>query len=189
MVELLAFAATSGLVAMLYSPEIQMYLDSGKLSDIIPQETKREEGTSSGLARKTNLDIGSLTAADGALVAGGTTGLLLLAIPRFRLAAAATLLSSFLLAQTRDNAKLITVTSGGLALFATDPVATSAAFANFLGSAASATVKSTAAAIELSTTIVGVLLTVSGGVVAYLLAPKGKGKGRTEKNRKIGNNV
>lgn len=114
-------------------------------------------------------EAGELTILDGLLVGSSTTGLVLLMTPSLRWYGAATLMASFLASRNRDNAKLIGVASSTLALTVANPPAAAAALFGFASSAAQATASSVSSAIQLSTTISGVLVAVSGAVVVYIL--------------------
>ena len=139
--------------------DIDKYLESGKVKAIAN-------------VGKENSDVGDLTAVDGVLVASSTSGLLLLMGPKTRWVGLGALLGSFLISTTRDNAKLIGVTSSALAFTATNPIAATSAAFGFLGSAASATVNSLGSAVQLSLTVTGVLVTASGAIVGYLVSSK-----------------
>ena len=141
--------------------EVGKYIESGKLVDAAPTPESKALVQATGTS--------DLTAVDGFLVASTTGGLLLFAVPGLRWVGGAALLGSFLLARNRDNAKLIATSSTALTLFATQPLATTAAAVQFLGAAGTAAASSVASAVQLSTTVVGVLVTTSGAVVGYLL--------------------
>lgn len=143
--------------------EVGKYLESGKLIDVAP--------TPESKALVTATETSELTAVDRFLVASTTGGLLMLTVPGLRWVGGAALLGSFLLSRNRDNAKLIGATGTALTLFVTQPVAFASATAQVLGAAGAATVSSVASAVQLSTTVVGVLVTSSGAIVGYLLLP------------------
>ncbi len=139
------------------------YLDSGKLIDMIPESdtTSRELVTRTG--------VGDLTGMDGALVGTSTAGLLLLLSPKFRLIGAGTLLASFLAGKDRDNAKLIAVTSSAAAAVISNPVAAIGIGIQFVEAAANTTIHGISSAIQLSTTAIGLLVTLSGAVIGYVV--------------------
>ena len=154
--------------------DLVKYFESGKLLQLIPANTPEAK------ALVTQTGVGELTAMDGVLVGSSTAGLIMLTIPGLRWFGGATLLGSFLASRTRDNAKLIGVTSTALAFTATNPVAAGAGI-GFVGAAASATAQSVGAALQLSTTVVGALVTTSGAVVGYLVS-RDPEKGKNKKN-------
>jgi hypothetical protein len=143
---------------------IKQYLDSGKLIDLLPANTSaanRQLVVSTG--------VGDLTPVDGFLVGSSTAGLLLLLNPKFRLAGGLTLLVSIFSGSQRDNAKLIAVTSAGLAATIANPLAAGKTAIGLAGVAANATMQGISSAIQLSATAIGAIVTVSGAVVGYLL--------------------
>ena len=95
--------------------QLEKYLDSGKLIDLIPANdtSSRQLVTTTG--------VGDLTPMDGALIGTSTTGLLLLN-PKFRVAGGMTLLASFITGRNRDNARVIAVTSSAVAATIANPV-------------------------------------------------------------------
>ena len=159
--------------------DIKKYFESGKLLQLIPANTPEAK------ALVVQTGVGELTAMDGVLVGSSTAGLIMLTIPGLRWYGGATLLGSFLASRTRDNAKLIGVTSTALAFTATNPVAAAGAGIGFVGAAANATAQSVGAAVQLSTTVVGALVTTSGAVVGYLVSrgvSRDTDKGKKKKN-------
>jgi hypothetical protein len=67
-------------------------------------------------------------------------------------------------------------------LVAINPVAAAGALVGVLGTATNATINSVSSAMQLSTTVVGVLVTMSGAVVGYVLVDSSKKK--KTKNRR-----
>lgn len=144
------------------------YLDKGKLIDLIPESDKpsRELVTRTGL--------GDLTALDGTLVGTSTAGMILLfkPVPGARVAGAALLLASYLAGKERSNAKFIALTSSAAAAILANPFKAAQVAIQLGGVAANTTINGVASAMQLSATAIGLLVTISGAVVGYVLLKK-----------------
>lgn len=141
------------------------YLEKGKLIDVIPHSDIKSRALveSTGLGDLNGVDgvlIGTSTAALSMILAGG---------PIVKTVGAATLISSYIAGKDRTNAKVIALTSSAAAAIVTNPFKAIATMINLGGVAANTTINGITAAAQISTSAIGVIVTLSGAVVGYFL--------------------
>ena len=141
------------------------YLEKATAIDLIPHSDikGRELVESTGLGDLNGVDgvlIGTSTAAIAMILAGG---------PIVKGVGAGTLLASYLAGKDRTNAKVIALTSSAAAAVITNPFKAIATGVNLAGVAANTTINGITAAAKISSSAIGLIVTISGAVVGYFV--------------------